>query len=713
MAEPLEDLLRSCTVRVLGGPMPGAGFFVAPGMVLTCYHVVGDDKDLTVHWDRDGQSPLEVPVLERVLTLTGTGPIPNLHGGYPDVAVLRVGPLADQPCVGIDVEWPRLEDDFQIFGYPTEGGSVQLTAARLTYRGPKGTRPNLYLDLKSDTVKPGMSGAAVLNTRSGAVCGVVVASKHTAQSDGALAIHWSAVETKLRQVLAANREFHRYDRRWNAAAAAGAPSVASPAVASPAVGWPSSAVVVPGIPAYRVPLDWRPGRAPCPVSDAYRVDLGAWLCLDRGASTCVVVARAGTALADALNKVERGPVRHGRALGPEFPEQVWHVVNVDADEHELRSLRGGSAMPALVVNWPAGGYDAAWLPSRQAGAAYERIREALPDAPVVLVVQAGEPADAIAAAAEIGRHLRSADRGRPVEVLTQVRPGDPDLPSPEPALPGDPDLVAHRLIATVTTLLQARSVPVRPYPADDGPRDAAADPQAVAVKIVDVLVRSSPWGDPAIEALALALIRDHASRYFVAVVRRHSAHRAGSARWASLHAAAEVDDYVDVWLEAAPEVGAPGQVPRSLRDSRLVEAVLLGLLRQRGAAEIGPWRDAARHRCEATWRVAQQVAGGKADADFFQSASAEVGLAAIRAAAGNPLLADLPAPEASAAWWAAVGRSPLTERTVATLADLGAPARWVAGLTADGDEPDPGLAEILQQMRTAMRPPLPRWRNDR
>src|ERR1700683_4159752 len=102
MAERLEDLLRSCTVRVLGGPMPGAGFFMAPGKVLTCYHVIGNTEQLTVLWERDGQSPLEVPVLDRVFTLTGPGPIPALDGGYPDVAVLRVGPLADQPCVGID-----------------------------------------------------------------------------------------------------------------------------------------------------------------------------------------------------------------------------------------------------------------------------------------------------------------------------------------------------------------------------------------------------------------------------------------------------------------------------------------------------------------------------------------------------------------------------------------------------------------------------------
>ena len=59
----------------------------------------------------------------------------------------------------------------------------------------------------------------MLNLRTGAVCGVVVVSKVPAHPDGALAIHWSAIEADLRDVLAANRAFHLQDRRWDAAAA--------------------------------------------------------------------------------------------------------------------------------------------------------------------------------------------------------------------------------------------------------------------------------------------------------------------------------------------------------------------------------------------------------------------------------------------------------------------------------------------------------------
>src|ERR1700730_4596299 len=64
-----------------------------------------------------------------------------------------------------------------------------------------------------------MSGAAVLNLRTGGVGGVVVASKDTARPDGALGIPWSVVEADLGAVLAANRAFHSWDRRWEDAAA--------------------------------------------------------------------------------------------------------------------------------------------------------------------------------------------------------------------------------------------------------------------------------------------------------------------------------------------------------------------------------------------------------------------------------------------------------------------------------------------------------------
>ena len=222
MADQLEDLLRACTVRVTGGPAPGAGFFIAPGKVLTCVHVIGESTALVVSWERDGQPTIETPVTGRVAVLADRGrPYPALECDYPDIAVLQFSGLDGHPCVRIDPDWPSREDSFQVFGYPKEGGAVQLTPARLTYRGTHSTSPTTYLGLASDTIKPGMSGAAVVNLRSEAVCGVVVASKNPAYPEGALAIPWSAIAADLTHVLAENRAFHRHDERWEEAAARG------------------------------------------------------------------------------------------------------------------------------------------------------------------------------------------------------------------------------------------------------------------------------------------------------------------------------------------------------------------------------------------------------------------------------------------------------------------------------------------------------------
>jgi trypsin-like peptidase len=201
--------------------MPGAGFFVAPRKILTCVHVAGVSEALTLWWERDGQPPLEVRVIDRAATLTGKGrPIPALDEDYPDIAVLTINDIGDHPCVAIESEWPSPGDKLQAFGYPREGGAVQLTPAQLTYRGTHGTMPTAYLDLGSDTIKPGMSGAAVLNLRTQAVCGVVVASKHPTRPDGALAVPWSAIVEDLSEVVAANASFHATDRRWHDAATA-------------------------------------------------------------------------------------------------------------------------------------------------------------------------------------------------------------------------------------------------------------------------------------------------------------------------------------------------------------------------------------------------------------------------------------------------------------------------------------------------------------
>ena len=228
VADGLEDLLRACTVRVLGGPMPGAGFFVAPGTVVTCAHVIGDSTSLTVRWERDATAVSDLAVTAPPLVLPSRGrPVRNLNCDYPDIAVLSVQAPDGHPCVRMDLLRPQHGDQVLVFGYPEEGGSVLLTPAGLTYRGLHGTSPASFWDLGADTVKPGMSGAAALHLRAGGVGGIIVASKNPARADGALAVPWQEVEQGLSEVLAANRAFHEADGRWNAAAGGAGPAAAA------------------------------------------------------------------------------------------------------------------------------------------------------------------------------------------------------------------------------------------------------------------------------------------------------------------------------------------------------------------------------------------------------------------------------------------------------------------------------------------------------
>lgn len=172
----------------------------------------------TVRWEQAGRSAVEVTAGRPARVLDHSKhPIPDLRSPYPDIAVIEIPELIGHPCVAVDDDWPQDPDCFYVCSYPREGGAERLTPARLSYRGEHGTDPVAYLDLAGDRVKPGMSGAAVLNLRTEAVCGVLVATKNLRQPDGGLAVHWRAIRDDLTDLLTANRAFHQLDQRWKAA----------------------------------------------------------------------------------------------------------------------------------------------------------------------------------------------------------------------------------------------------------------------------------------------------------------------------------------------------------------------------------------------------------------------------------------------------------------------------------------------------------------
>ncbi len=211
--------MRACVVRVEGGAKPGAGFFVAPGLVITCMHVVSPQgARISV---RLGDDRVVEASSRPVLFHDGGRPIPDLDDDYPDLALVDVA-VDRHPCVAVDQEWPRPNDELQAYGYPTEGGSVLLTPLALGYTGKEGPERTPYIDVWSRTpITGGMSGGPVLSVRSGAVCAILVASRSPDRAHGGLAVSWSALpHDVLVDLVDRSARFHRENPRWERARAA-------------------------------------------------------------------------------------------------------------------------------------------------------------------------------------------------------------------------------------------------------------------------------------------------------------------------------------------------------------------------------------------------------------------------------------------------------------------------------------------------------------
>ncbi|MCA1991689.1 MAG: trypsin-like peptidase domain-containing protein [Coleofasciculus sp. S288] len=198
----LENLLQQCTVKLTIPGGWGTGFFVAPGLILTCAHVVQGAKDepIQVRWQT--QENWAEAVVERSL------PEPY------DLALLRVMLPADAnpPCVYLDVA-TQSRDSLYLFGYPDQdfpnGCPVTFNCEGLT-----GDEPAL-IKFALGQVRPGMSGAPLLNQRTGKVCGIVKFTRDRSFDLGGGAIPTAVILAQFPELVEQQRAFHQCNQRWN------------------------------------------------------------------------------------------------------------------------------------------------------------------------------------------------------------------------------------------------------------------------------------------------------------------------------------------------------------------------------------------------------------------------------------------------------------------------------------------------------------------
>ncbi len=197
----LSEHLKRCTARLLANATgaTGTGFFVAPGYLLTCTHVVVSPAPqstlVTVTWEGK-----EYPATIEKLT----------NDDYPDLALLHITNAPDHPCVYL---FPNIfpGDSLWTFGYPTSypGGDP----ASFTCEGETGGVENL-IKFKEGEVRPGLSGSPLLNERTAAVCGIVKLTRGSGSAMGGRALPVSRILHEFPELAKWQTEFHTQNKQW-------------------------------------------------------------------------------------------------------------------------------------------------------------------------------------------------------------------------------------------------------------------------------------------------------------------------------------------------------------------------------------------------------------------------------------------------------------------------------------------------------------------
>lgn len=211
----IYDYLHQCTMRlsVSGEDEHGTGFFVAPSLILTCAHVVqgANNKQQPVEMYRHGQRPSDFAQITHFR--------PDV-----DLALLQAN-LTNHPCVYLLPDL-KSDDDLYTYGYPADnrasplydrsnGDSVTFTFEGWTaWREGKHYGQFAWIKFKGGQVIPGLSGAPLLNKRTGYICGILATTRDENFDLGGRGISTETIFQTFPWLKEKQQEFHQRDNRW-------------------------------------------------------------------------------------------------------------------------------------------------------------------------------------------------------------------------------------------------------------------------------------------------------------------------------------------------------------------------------------------------------------------------------------------------------------------------------------------------------------------
>jgi S1-C subfamily serine protease len=158
---PISEKWRFGVVRLVTSTGQGSGWLYSPTMIITARHVVGNDNQVTIHFD---------PALKRE-ACTGTviyrG---NTNETSDDIAAIRVTSQPQDlvlPCG--DVNKLQAGEEVTALGYQISATEIQHSAGHV--KGFKHTQELITTDA---TINPGDSGGPLISMKQRAVVGVCV-----------------------------------------------------------------------------------------------------------------------------------------------------------------------------------------------------------------------------------------------------------------------------------------------------------------------------------------------------------------------------------------------------------------------------------------------------------------------------------------------------------------------------------------------------------
>jgi hypothetical protein len=195
---PLVDLLISATAQVRGRQQPkgrrGSGFFIAPGVLVTCSHVVTAitaTAEVEVLWHDNAYACIVQHMFDQE-----------------DLAVLIIDGIHVTPVLAL----PNVQIGDSLFahGFPDAGAIAD--SATFVYEGP--SFPGPLLKLKAGEARWGMSGSPLLNLRTGGVCAILKRTRGVGTSLGGRAVPIATLFSLLPDIAAKHRRFHAMSDTW-------------------------------------------------------------------------------------------------------------------------------------------------------------------------------------------------------------------------------------------------------------------------------------------------------------------------------------------------------------------------------------------------------------------------------------------------------------------------------------------------------------------